>query len=91
VDTIATTIIIAIPNFAGFVLLAVSNNRTINRLFSALQHSTDQATSASQQRIVALEAKVQVLENLIGRLLEAFNAYPPDEIEGKTEERQNTG
>jgi len=86
-DAIAIAMITALPNFAGFIMLSISNNRTINRLFGALQHSTDEATTASQQRIIALEAKVQILENLIGRLLEAFNAYPPDEIAENLEKR----
>jgi len=77
-DAIAIAVIAAIPNFAGFMVLAWSNNRTISKLFTALQSSSDSAAAAMSSRVVTLEARIQTLENLQRDLLRAFTDYPPD-------------
>lgn len=87
-DAAAIALISAIPNFAGFALLAISNNRTISKLFSALQASIDSATSEHNKRTAIVEGKVLVLENLIMKLLQAFNAYPPDPPTAKSIEKK---
>jgi hypothetical protein len=40
-DALVIEIIKGLPNFAGFVILAWSNNMTINRLFAAIQSSNE--------------------------------------------------
>jgi len=44
-DAITIEIIRGLPNFAGFVVLAWSNNRTIKLLFGAIQSLNDAAAS----------------------------------------------
>jgi len=54
-DALAITVIAGIPNFAGFIFLAVSNNRIITRLFTSLD--------VYSQRIGHIELRVALLES----------------------------
>lgn len=59
-DALTVTVITGLPNFAGFVFLALSNSRIINRLFNVLEIS-DNRLDMLERRIAALEAKTHVI------------------------------
>lgn len=75
-DALLLAVLAAVPNLAGFVVLSWSNNRTINRLFDQLQTMIKTSTSSTLERVIKVEAKYEVLANLIKDLLAAFKSYP---------------
>lgn len=66
----------SIPNFAGFVFLAISLNRVISKLFVQLAAMIKKTDMDAGKKITILETKVALLEDLIGQLLTAFKTYP---------------
>lgn len=89
-DALLLAVLAAVPNLAGFVVLSWSNNRTINSLFAQLERMIKTSEGSATGRIIALEAKYDVLAKLIADLLGAFNTYPPDlpaAIDAKPEKR----
>lgn len=79
-EALALAVVASIPNFAGFLMMALSNNRTISKLFAQLATMIKEIDGNSAKEIAILKTKVALLEDLIGQLLTAFNAYPPDKL-----------
>lgn len=75
-EALALAVVASIPNFAGFLMMALSNNRTISKLFAQLRDMIRASDGENGKKIVILEAKVKLLEELIGQLLTAFKTYP---------------
>lgn len=83
-DALLLAVLAALPNLAGFIVLSWSNNRTINRLFNQLETMIKDNDGSTNKRLTVVEAKYEVLSQLITDLLKAFNSYPPDLPEAKT-------
>lgn len=75
-EALALAVVASIPNFAGFLMMALSNNRTISKLFAQLATMIKKTDADSGKEIIILKAKVALLEDLIGQLLTAFKTYP---------------
>lgn len=75
-EALALAFVNSIPNFAGFLMMAISNNRTISKLFAQLAAMIKKTDADNGKEIIILKAKVALLEDLIGQLLTAFKTYP---------------
>lgn len=71
-----TALLASLPNWGGFILLYASNTRTIRKLFSSLDNLQNAQQVALDKRLIAAEAKLEMMTDLFRLLLVEYRAHP---------------